>query len=285
MDVGAHVGTFAVQAAEAVGAGGRVIALEPTPKTFACLAANASGHAAFFAAGGPGGGGAATATKTSPSPAITLSASAGGAGPALAPAPAPPPTLTPAPITALNTAAGPPGRSSAVFTVYRAMAGLSTCVPVLDDAMEASLTEYVKRAPPRDWRHRLAAKAQAVLPARAFDAGARAFARSVVRPRDEVTCAMAPLSETLASPAVALDPKAEIGLLKIDVERYELEVMAGITPADWARVRQLVFECHDAGAGVAAAKAAGFKSVVVDDGGAEAAGVTGEATCNVYCRK
>ncbi len=291
VDVGAHVGTFAVQAAEAVGSGGKVIALEPTPQTFACLSANAAGHAAFFAAkkqgGAAGCGGcegdtttSTTAAKACPAApaAVTLAADATAGPPSQSPA-----TSQPALITTLNLAAGPPGRTSATFTVYHFMAGLATCVPASDEAMEASLAEYVKRAPPLDWRHKVAARAQAFVPSRLFDAGARAFARSVVRPRDVVTCAMAPLSETLASPAAGLGPKKEIGLLKIDVERYELEVMAGITPADWARTRQLVFECHDKEAGVEAAKKAGFTKIAVDDG-TEMLGPEVQV-CTVYCRK
>ena len=301
IDVGAHVGTFAVQAAEAVGAAGKVIALEPTPQTFACLAANAAGHAAFFAAGKAAAGGegagcgcgaagpnATTATTTTLSTtkagaaagAVTLASDATSGGRACHGHTATPP---PARITPLNLAAGPPGRTSATFTVYHFMAGLATCVPASDEAMEASLAEYVKRAPPLDWRHQVAARAQAWVPSRLFDAGARAFARSVVRPRDVVTCAMAPLSDTLASPAAGLGSKTPIALLKIDVERYELEVMAGTSPSDWARTRQLVFECHDKAAGVAAAKVAGFTRIAVDDG-TEVLGPDVQV-CTVYCRK
>ncbi len=41
------------------------------------------------------------------------------------------------------------------------------------------------------------------------------------------------------------DPKAEIGLLKIDVERAELDVLHGISDADWPRIRAVVAEVHD----------------------------------------
>lgn len=58
VDVGAHVGVFACFAAEAVGPRGRVVALEPSPSTHACCAANAAGHAAWAAARGGGGGAA-----------------------------------------------------------------------------------------------------------------------------------------------------------------------------------------------------------------------------------
>ncbi|MFE7802559.1 FkbM family methyltransferase [Nocardia sp. NPDC057440] len=38
---------------------------------------------------------------------------------------------------------------------------------------------------------------------------------------------------------------SEIGLLKVDVERAELEVLHGITEADWPRIHAVVVEVHD----------------------------------------
>jgi FkbM family methyltransferase len=38
---------------------------------------------------------------------------------------------------------------------------------------------------------------------------------------------------------------AEIGLLKVDVERAELDVLRGITEKDWPRIRAVVAEVHD----------------------------------------
>lgn len=40
-------------------------------------------------------------------------------------------------------------------------------------------------------------------------------------------------------------PNTEIGLLKIDVERAELDVLSGIAEADWPRIRAVVAEVHD----------------------------------------
>lgn len=37
---------------------------------------------------------------------------------------------------------------------------------------------------------------------------------------------------------------ARVDLLKVDVERAELEVLQGVAPADWPRVRQVVAEVH-----------------------------------------
>jgi FkbM family methyltransferase len=41
-------------------------------------------------------------------------------------------------------------------------------------------------------------------------------------------------------------PDAEIGLLKVDVERAELDVLHGIAEKDWARIQAVVAEVHDA---------------------------------------
>jgi hypothetical protein len=43
-----------------------------------------------------------------------------------------------------------------------------------------------------------------------------------------------------------------VDLLKVDVQKSELEVLAGIDDADWARIRQLVVEVHDVGGRLAA---------------------------------
>ncbi|MEU1205417.1 FkbM family methyltransferase [Nocardia sp. NPDC005825] len=42
-------------------------------------------------------------------------------------------------------------------------------------------------------------------------------------------------------------PAGEIGLVKIDVERAELDVVRGIAESDWARMRTVVAEVHDCG--------------------------------------
>jgi FkbM family methyltransferase len=49
------------------------------------------------------------------------------------------------------------------------------------------------------------------------------------------------VSEILADHA----PDIEIGLLKVDVERAELDVLRGVADVDWPRVRAVVAEVHD----------------------------------------
>jgi amino acid adenylation domain-containing protein/FkbM family methyltransferase len=55
-----------------------------------------------------------------------------------------------------------------------------------------------------------------------------------------VTCPLRTLSEVIRECGVE-----RIDLLKVDAEKSELDVLAGLDEADWPRVRQLVVEVHD----------------------------------------
>jgi amino acid adenylation domain-containing protein/FkbM family methyltransferase len=57
---------------------------------------------------------------------------------------------------------------------------------------------------------------------------------------ETMTCQFRTLSEVIAEQEVEC-----IDLLKIDVEKSELEVLRGIEEADWAKIRQIVIEVHD----------------------------------------
>ncbi|MGF6889230.1 FkbM family methyltransferase [Nocardia sp. GAS34] len=58
---------------------------------------------------------------------------------------------------------------------------------------------------------------------------------------EQIDVAVTTVSAILAEHA----PTAEIGLLKVDVERAELDVLRGITEVDWRRIRAVVAEVHD----------------------------------------
>jgi amino acid adenylation domain-containing protein/FkbM family methyltransferase len=57
---------------------------------------------------------------------------------------------------------------------------------------------------------------------------------------ERFTCQLKTLSEVIRDEGVQ-----KIDLLKIDVEKGELDVLAGIDDADWPRIRQIVMEVHD----------------------------------------
>ncbi|MBI3416669.1 MAG: amino acid adenylation domain-containing protein, partial [Verrucomicrobia bacterium] len=57
---------------------------------------------------------------------------------------------------------------------------------------------------------------------------------------ETVTCEMKTLSQVMREENVN-----QIDLLKIDVEKSELEVLAGIEPEDWGKIQQLLIEVYD----------------------------------------
>jgi phthiocerol/phenolphthiocerol synthesis type-I polyketide synthase E len=59
---------------------------------------------------------------------------------------------------------------------------------------------------------------------------------------ETLTCRLRTLSEVIREEGVAT-----IDLLKIDVEKSEMDVLAGLDEADWPKVRQAVLEVHDLG--------------------------------------
>ena len=56
------------------------------------------------------------------------------------------------------------------------------------------------------------------------------------------SCPLLTLSEVMREHGVE-----RIDLLKVDVEKSEADVLAGIAEADWPKVRQAVVEVHDLG--------------------------------------
>lgn len=80
----------------------------------------------------------------------------------------------------------------------------------------------------------------------------------------KVPCQLRRLSEVIAEQHVD-----KIDLLKIDVERGEMDVLAGIDEADWGKIRQAVIEVHDLGCGRVSAvekllRQHGFDHVVIE---------------------
>ena len=59
--------------------------------------------------------------------------------------------------------------------------------------------------------------------------------------KTEFQCRLRRLSDVFLEAGVE-----EISLLKIDAEGSEMEILTGIVPRDWPRIRQIVMEVHDA---------------------------------------
>lgn len=84
--------------------------------------------------------------------------------------------------------------------------------------------------------------------------------------------------------AIAQEGIDRVDLLKIDVERAELDVLAGIAEHDWPRIRQVVLEAHDEdGRATAIARALegrGFTVALAQD-----AAMRGTAVRMLYARR
>lgn len=75
-----------------------------------------------------------------------------------------------------------------------------------------------------------------------------------------------------------------VDLLKVDVERAELDVLRGVRREDWLRIRQVVLEVHDVDGRLAAVQellqgTAGFRNCVTE----QDAQLAGSTLPNVYC--
>ncbi|OON71953.1 FkbM family methyltransferase [Streptomyces tsukubensis] len=81
---------------------------------------------------------------------------------------------------------------------------------------------------------------------------------------EEIETSVVRLSDVIAERGIAA-----IGLLKIDVEKSERRVLAGVEDADWPRIRQVVAEVHDVdgalGEVVALLRGHGFTVVAEQD--------------------
>ena len=77
-----------------------------------------------------------------------------------------------------------------------------------------------------------------------------------------------------------------VAMVKIDVERAEMDVLAGVTSETWPKIRQLVTEVHDSNGRLQKATSllsnqAGFDHVVVD----QTSLLKGSSLYTVYCRR
>jgi len=81
---------------------------------------------------------------------------------------------------------------------------------------------------------------------------------------EPVSIRLQTLSDAIASESVEV-----IDLLKIDVQKSELDVLAGVRPEDWPRIRRIAMEVHDLGSALSEAverlRRAGFEVRVEQD--------------------
>ena len=70
--------------------------------------------------------------------------------------------------------------------------------------------------------------------------GGRLYVGAMLQQKTTVECPTCSLSGIISDYELEV-----INLLKVDVERAELEVLGGIKSDDWGKIQQLVMEVHD----------------------------------------
>lgn len=124
-------------------------------------------------------------------------------------------------------------RRNTRFVYYPASPAMSTSYPEVygnnPGLLKRSVQGTARNAPSALWWMRLLPSAVCALIAKSLRAGGQ-----------PVECELRTISEVMADHGVP-----RIDLLKIDAEGEELEVLRGIEPDDWPKIRQVVVEVHD----------------------------------------
>ena len=126
---------------------------------------------------------------------------------------------------------------AANFTFFPRLPGNSTMHP--EDRSTA----------PRRWRTQIMAEFQQLpnpflrgvvtrLP-KACQTWIAELVRRYYNKQESVDCQLSTISHFIAEHAIE-----RVGLIKVDVERAEVDILAGVDDADWPKIRQLVLEVH-----------------------------------------
>ncbi|KAF6259530.1 S-adenosyl-L-methionine-dependent methyltransferase [Scenedesmus sp. NREL 46B-D3] len=221
VDVGANIGIFSMFAAEAAGPTGFVLSVEPAPLTAAALASNLQQHSSWCSSQG----------------------------------------RQLARHEVVQAAVGDGSTAEAMLTVYPGAAGWATLqrddAEVLDN-MQAYLHNLLT-APPAAAAAVGTSAAQAWSPAQRMlvsfarwvgSAGAlrplsrlmgRLYVQLVMlRQAAAVPCRLLTVSQLIEQHALG-----RVDMLKIDVERAELQVLQGVQQHHWPRIQQVAMEVHD----------------------------------------
>lgn len=128
--------------------------------------------------------------------------------------------------------------SQATFTYYPRLSCNSTMYPDDSDAQEIRLRNYIQ-----EQYHTLPFRPLAFLlthcPRFLKNALAELVRQFFVK-KQLVTCALKTVSAVMREYEIE-----RIDLLKVDVERSELDILAGIAEDDWPKIRQAVVEVHE----------------------------------------
>lgn len=255
IDVGANIGLASARFASLVGEGGRVIALEPVPATFRALARNCESLCGAPAAAARDEEAVALVGARERSVAVGGGAKGSGCGV----------------VHAHNVGVGST-RGELSIDFFPRAAGWSTSSKTRDDAETIeNMIEYafeaLKPGANDDGYDGLEQNAVTSVgrfvrafvldPERAASAGffrrlasvvAAFILRIVVR---AVAFYMLTGVERITRPIVTVSDVIDahgldaVSMLKIDVERAELDVLTGVSDAHWPRIHRVNLECHD----------------------------------------
>uniref|UniRef100_A0A7S0R318 Methyltransferase FkbM domain-containing protein n=1 Tax=Chlamydomonas leiostraca TaxID=1034604 RepID=A0A7S0R318_9CHLO len=217
IDVGGNIGLFALTASELVGSSGRVVCLEPLPSAHQAAAENIASHALWARAHGVQ-------------------------------------ACTP---TLLQAAAGAAVRPEGIqMTEYEQALGWSTVAPD-DNEVAANMRRYLRHllgpeGEEAEGQSGLGLQASALVRAgRGLQRALPATAPLVQWVAGWVVRGMLAAATTHTVPLTTVSSVIEeqqltrVDLLKVDVERAELDVLRGIELRHWPLIRQVAVEVHD----------------------------------------
>mmetsp|Transcript_16594 Transcript_16594/g.27975 ORF Transcript_16594/g.27975 Transcript_16594/m.27975 type:complete len:365 (+) Transcript_16594:243-1337(+) len=207
VDVGANVGTFAMWAAVRCPEGA-IVCIEPIPLIHAALEANLEWIQQHQTANG----------------------------------------LQSARLKALNIGISDGSVREAEFTFYTGAAGWSTMFPDDNEVQEAVASYVMDALPsgrgleknPLTWLGQKLAASNNTVANSIIQTLTRQKVAGMLASQETVLCKIRTISEVIAQ-----EQLQRIDLLKVDVERAELQVLKGISAADWPLIRQVVMEVHD----------------------------------------
>jgi len=247
IDIGANVGMFSSYASEQAGRTGAVIAAEPIPTTFQALQHNVSLHFEY--------------SKHSRRPC--------------------------APVKCLQVGVSDGCFDTAVFTDYPKAGGWGTMTKFespgaiygdMEIFIDNALDEDSSALPPlvRGLGTLLREASPTV-----FKAIAQAMVQRMLSGSKQCECKLITVSDIIEN---YLGRRHGVGLLKVDVERAEIEVLSGIQPKHWRLIRQASLEVHAENLNCAVEilrGAAGFESVEIEQG----QDLRGTSIHHIYCHR
>ncbi|KAL4854432.1 31-O-demethyl-FK506 methyltransferase FkbM [Chlorella vulgaris] len=306
IDCGANIGLFSMQAAQELGSKGLVLACEPLPFTFAALQHNVAAHSEWWSSQQQQAQrqqAQQQQVQTQPAPPTDPDLAAAEAEPGVR---APQPVehqqqqlqqqhaaasllaAAAAPIVALQAGLGSGEQASADFTFYPRAAGWSSMLPA-EGEVQADMQAFLEQAlssplaaaaagldPPTAalgcWLQRWA-------PSWAYAAAGRFAVARMLGAAVTVRCPLVSVSQLIRQHSLGA-----VDLLKVDVERAELQVLRGVEDQHWPLVQQAALEVHAADLGEVLRilrSEAGFTRVVVE----QEAALAGTSLHAVHCTR